>query len=82
MAGGYFRKILDYCDASNVRVPSAFRGTDPSKFVLIDISIEQRPILVSETFDYQKQIYEFLKHQNVHPENYRILNFKDGREYV
>ena len=82
MAGGYFNSVLAYCSQNDVTVPKSFQDEDPSKFVLIDISVPQNPRLVIESFDYEKQIYDYLKQENVHPWNYRVLNFKTGREYT
>lgn len=82
MAGGYYHLMVDYYESTGVDIPSAFRDEDPSKFALIDLTIERRPILLVETFDYPKQIYDYLKVRNLHPLNYQVLNFKAGREFV
>ncbi len=82
MAGGHYRKIVKYCEAHCIRIPRSFHDTDPSKLVLIDVSIPQRPLLLTETFDYPKQITEFLRERNVHPLNYQVLNFKTGYSFA
>lgn len=79
---GYYKIIVSYCESNGIKMPKEFHDTDPHKFALIDMTIEQRPLLVSETFNYEKQIIDHLKYKNIFPDNYRVLNFKNMREYI
>ena len=79
MAGGYYKKIVSYCEDNNIEIPKMFHDTDPSKFVLLDT---ERAAIYWETFDYEKAILDHFKYENISPEKYKVLNFKTNFSYV
>lgn len=79
MAAGYYKKIVSYCEDNNIEIPKLFHDTDPSKFVLLD---EENSIIYWETFDYEKAILDHFKYENISPEKYKVLNFKNNFSYV
>ncbi len=77
----YRHRMIKFCEVNDINIEKGFDDVELSKIALIDISIEQRPLLLKVTFNREKSAYEYLLEINKHPSNYRVLNFKTGKEY-
>lgn len=70
-----------FCEVHKVKIERGFDEEEAGKIAVIDMSIPQRPLLLAATFAYPAAAYQHLKEINRHPSNYRVLNFKTGKEY-
>jgi len=77
------KRIIAYCEEHRISIPDSFHNIDTIyPIIIIDISIEERPRLIPETFYNDKSVLRYLKDQNKNPLNYKILDFKRGIEIV
>jgi len=81
MAGGYYKKIVSYCELNDIQMPRKFHDTDPSKFVLLRQDQEGNSSIYWKTFDYEKAVIDHFKYVKDSLENNTILNFKNDYIY-
>ena len=77
----YRKRVLQYCEKESIKIHHKFEDQETLKIVLIDISIPQRPLLLWRSFNRTESAFEYLFEENKHPLNYRVMNFKSGKEY-
>ena len=75
--------ILDFCARHGIKVPKAFHDLDTVYGIaLVDVSVPEAHRLVGETFYNVAGVLQYLLDSNLHPANYRVLDFKRGVELV
>jgi hypothetical protein len=77
------KRIVAYCEQHDIDIPKTFDSFNILyPIALVDASAPRKHRLIAKTFHSANSALEYLKDQNKHPANYRILDFKRGIEFV
>ena len=80
MTEKYTDRIKEYCDASNVEIPSGFYRHSASRYVAIDMEATP-PKLIAKTWFNQEDVVYFLKNLAA-GKQMKILDFKERQELL